>query len=141
MRCAMLRLLASLIFMALLVACGRTPAATPAAEVTRPPGQNPTATSLTPTFSPTSAGPVGLRDCEVLEPPGRCAKIDVGGYQLWIVCRGSGSPTIVLEAGFGGDSRSWNRVIQDLAVISQVCVYDRAGLGSSDPPSQPARTS
>ena len=100
----------------------------------------PSATPV-PAPSPSSALPVGLRDCQLLEPPGRCASIDVGGYNLWIVCRGTGSPTIVLDAGFGDDSQAWDPIIPAVVALSQTCVYDRAGLGASEPPPQAARTS
>ena len=136
----MISRLASLFLLATLVACGGSPATAPAAEVTSSPDRDLTAMTTTPPLSPPTTSPIGLRDCEVLDPPGRCAKIDVGGYDLWIVCRGSGSPTIVLDAGGGDDSRTWNRIIRDVPTISQVCVYDRAGLGSSDPPPQSSRT-
>ena len=137
----MISRLASLFLLATLVACGSSPATAPAAEVTSSPDLDLTAMTTTPPLSPPTTSPIGLRDCELLDPPGRCANIDVGGYDLWIVCRGSGSPTIVLEAGFGEDSRAWNRIIRDVTTISQVCVYDRAGVGSSDPPPQSSRTS
>ena len=34
-------------------------------------------------------------------------RFDVGGRALYLDCRGSGSPTIVLEAGSGADSSTW----------------------------------
>jgi pimeloyl-ACP methyl ester carboxylesterase len=38
----------------------------------------------------------------------------------------------VLEAGFGGSSRNWNRVLPALGGTTRTCAYDRAGLGDSD---------
>jgi hypothetical protein len=32
--------------------------------------------------------------------------VDVGGYRLFIDCKGKGSPTIVLDAGLGGSGAS-----------------------------------
>jgi pimeloyl-ACP methyl ester carboxylesterase len=44
---------------------------------------------------------------------------------------GTGRPTVVLEAGFGGDSFGWQAVQPPLGRISRTCAYDRAGLGNS----------
>jgi pimeloyl-ACP methyl ester carboxylesterase len=58
--------------------------------------------------------------------------VDIGGYRLKINCIGRGSPTVVLEAGFGDVSVEWNRVQPEIAQFSRVCSYDRAGYGGSD---------
>ncbi|HMI88655.1 MAG TPA: alpha/beta hydrolase [Polyangiaceae bacterium] len=50
---------------------------------------------------------------------------------------GGGSPTIVLEAGLGGDSSSWVFVQPQLAELTRVCSYDRAGYYFSDPGPMP----
>ena len=55
----------------------------------------------------------------------------VGGRQIHMVASGSGSPTIVLEAGFGSTSRTWRALQQELAATHRVVAYDRAGLGAS----------
>jgi pimeloyl-ACP methyl ester carboxylesterase len=58
--------------------------------------------------------------------------VDVGGGRsLFVKCEGSGSPTVVLEAGFGGDSSNWSAVQPGLGRTTRTCAYDRAGLGSS----------
>jgi len=57
--------------------------------------------------------------------------VDVGGLRLYLSCAGSGSPAIVLEAGFGGSSADWRDTQRDLARTTRTCAYDRAGLGSS----------
>jgi len=67
-------------------------------------------------------------------------KVDVGGYSLFVYCVGRGSPTIVIESGLNGTSNDWERLLPDLRKITRVCVYDRAGLGMSDPSPHP-RTS
>ena len=64
-------------------------------------------------------------------------RVDVGGHQMHLHCSGSGSPTVVLDAGLGGASLDWSLVQPSLAEASQVCSYDRAGMGWSDPGSQP----
>jgi pimeloyl-ACP methyl ester carboxylesterase len=59
--------------------------------------------------------------------------IDIGGRSLYLECSGSGSPTLVLEAGFGGSTDNWRTVLPRLGEITRTCAYDRAGLGQSDP--------
>ena len=70
--------------------------------------------------------------------PGR--RVSVDGHRLNLVCRGSGRPVIVLDAGLGDWSPSWIPIQQRLAARTTVCAYDRAGYGFSDPASS-ARTS
>jgi pimeloyl-ACP methyl ester carboxylesterase len=65
--------------------------------------------------------------------PGRM--IDIGGYELHIYCLGKGSPTVVMEAGLGNPGLTWILVQPEIAKHTRVCVYDRAGLGWSDPSS------
>ena len=58
--------------------------------------------------------------------------VDVGGRRLYVECIGSGSPTVLLEAGLGLASRSWTTVQLELGQTTRTCAYDRAGLGDSD---------
>jgi hypothetical protein len=62
----------------------------------------------------------------------RGSKVDIGGRGLWLGCRGSGTPTIVLDAGLGNGSDTWEPVWRELSRVSRVCAYDRAGVGRSD---------
>lgn len=64
-------------------------------------------------------------------PPGRL--IDVSGHRLHLVCTGSGSPTVILEAGAGGMSSGFGWIAPAVARTTRVCAYDRAGHGWSDP--------
>ena len=80
------------------------------------------------TEAPTTSGPVA----EVF---------DVGGRGLYLQCEGSGTPTVLLEAGLGGWSADWEPVLPALSQATRVCAYDRAGLGQSDPPRLRPRTS
>jgi pimeloyl-ACP methyl ester carboxylesterase len=59
-------------------------------------------------------------------------RVDIGGYRLHLVCAGHGSPTVVFESGWPGGSSSWASVAPTIALQSRVCVYDRAGTGTSD---------
>jgi len=66
--------------------------------------------------------------------------VDIGGYRLHIYCAGQGSPTVILDSGLGDSYLSWRKVQPQIARLTKVCSYDRAGLGYSD--SSPlARTS
>jgi pimeloyl-ACP methyl ester carboxylesterase len=70
-------------------------------------------------------------DAKAYLPPGQL--VDVGGYRLHIHCTGSGSPTVVIDAGLGDWSTSWGETVQPgVAKTTQVCTYDRAGMGWSD---------
>ncbi len=64
----------------------------------------------------------------------------IGSRNLALFCTGSGSRTVILESGLGGDHTSWDLVQPGVAQFSRVCSYDRAGLGISDPAPTP-RTS
>lgn len=61
----------------------------------------------------------------------------VNGHQMHMVCMGEGSPAVILEGGATAESLWWYRVQQQLAAHTQVCAYDRAGLGWSEAPSGP----
>ena len=59
-------------------------------------------------------------------------RFDIGDRSLYLDCRGSGSPTVVLEAGSGSDSATWAAVHDAIAATTRTCAYDRAGRGRSD---------
>jgi pimeloyl-ACP methyl ester carboxylesterase len=62
--------------------------------------------------------------------PGRL--VDVGGHQLHLHCDGHGTPEVVLEAPATAMSSAWAWVQEDVAKVTRVCSYDRAGLGWSE---------
>lgn len=72
-------------------------------------------------------------------PPVVDERYDVGGgRRLRMRCVGTGSPTVLLEAGGGSSAADWPVAItQPLAARTRTCAYDRAGTGDSDP--APAR--
>jgi len=75
------------------------------------------------------------RDAARFPAPGRL--FDISGRKLHLKCAGSGTPTVVLEAGGASSSSQWGPLQERLAEFSHVCSYDRAGFGWSDPsPSQ-----
>jgi pimeloyl-ACP methyl ester carboxylesterase len=67
---------------------------------------------------------------EISGVPGRLVQIG-SGRSLFVDCVGSGSPTIVLEAGLGANGFSWHDVQPQLGRTTRTCAYDRAGIGSS----------
>ncbi len=67
--------------------------------------------------------------------------IDVGpGRQLNIYCTGKGSPTVILDLGFGAPLISWGLIQPAIAQSTKVCSYERAGYGFSDPGPLPRTT-
>lgn len=62
--------------------------------------------------------------------------VDIGGYRLHLYCMGKpthGSSTVILEQGQGGSSPAWGLIQPEVAKVTRICAYDRAGLGWSDP--------
>lgn len=53
------------------------------------------------------------------------------------ILTGSGSPVVVLQAGFGDSKETWSRIIPDLARDHTVFAYDRPGTGASPPTDAP----
>jgi len=74
-------------------------------------------------------------DAKAYPPPGQM--VDVGGYRLHLNCTGSGSPTVVIESGWGDSSASWGWVQPEVAKTTRICTYDRAGMGWSEASPQP----
>ena len=85
--------------------------------------------------------------------------VDIGGgRRLYLECRGTGSPTVVLEAGYRSPATVWSEdlvqpelprtmVFQGVAAFTRVCLYERPGVAAllenglqpsrSDPVPQP----
>jgi pimeloyl-ACP methyl ester carboxylesterase len=65
--------------------------------------------------------------------------VDIGGRSLYLECRGRGSPTVILEAGYGNSGDIWSEdpepgasrtmVLPGVATYTHVCAYDRPGTG------------
>ncbi len=65
--------------------------------------------------------------------------VDIGGgREMYLMCRGEGSPTVILEAGAGNDADIWDAValglnstqtavLPGVAAFTRVCAYDRPG--------------
>jgi pimeloyl-ACP methyl ester carboxylesterase len=78
------------------------------------------------------------RDRRSSPMPGKL--VIIAGKKMHIDCMGEGSPAVILDSGLGDSYVSWFKVQSQIARFARVCSYDRAGLGYSDPSSQP-RTS
>ncbi len=85
--------------------------------------------------------------------------VDIGGgRRMYLECRGTGSPTVILEAGYRASARVWSEdlrqsgaprtmVLAGVAAFTRVCAYDRPGTAAplndnvrpsrSDPVRQP----
>ena len=68
-------------------------------------------------------------------------RVDIGGLRLHINCTGTGSPTVILEAGPNDSSLIWALVQPLISKFTRVCSYDRAGFGWSDAPNEPRTSS
>jgi len=62
--------------------------------------------------------------------------IQIGdGRKMFLECRGSGSPTVILESGYRNDAEIWSTaleagmstVLPEVAKFTRVCAYDRPG--------------
>jgi CubicO group peptidase (beta-lactamase class C family)/pimeloyl-ACP methyl ester carboxylesterase len=62
--------------------------------------------------------------------------IDIGaGRKMYLECKGSGSPTVILESGYRNDAEIWSAqlepgvsvVFPEVAKFTRVCAYDRPG--------------
>jgi len=68
--------------------------------------------------------------------------INVGQRKLFINCSGQRhGPAVILESGMGESSDSWSKVQPEIARLTEVCSYDRAGFGKSTPLAAPLSVS
>jgi len=56
--------------------------------------------------------------------------IDVGGYKLHLYTMGKSRPTVIFDHSLGGIEGYL--LIEEIAKIARVCIYDRAGYGWSE---------
>ncbi|MCG8324265.1 MAG: alpha/beta hydrolase [Thiotrichales bacterium] len=68
---------------------------------------------------------------DFMEMPGKL--VNIGTHRLHINCKGTGSPTVVIDSGIGSFSIEWAIIQRNLQNDIRVCTYDRAGYGWSDP--------
>ncbi len=63
--------------------------------------------------------------------------VNIGGRKLYLACKGSGTPAVILEAGAGNNGGIWSEidpkaatktsVFDGVAAFTRVCAYDRPG--------------
>jgi virginiamycin B lyase len=102
----------------------------------------PTDAFLTAVSSPAGSGPLDA-NAPPPQPAAYGRMVDIGGRRLYLECLGEGSPTVILEGGLSSSASRgiWNvpawapqiTIQPDLATVTRVCAYDRAGFGLSDP--------
>lgn len=67
------------------------------------------------------------------QPPGQL--FDLGGYKLHLYTKGQGEVTVVIDHSLGGIEGYF--LIEEIAKITRVCIYDRAGYGWSNQSPKP----
>ena len=75
----------------------------------------------------------GLHDTTAPTYDARGRTVEVAGRAVYLDCRGVGSPTVVLETGFGGGADGWGSLLDSLAAVTRSCAWDRPGIGRSAP--------
>jgi pimeloyl-ACP methyl ester carboxylesterase len=63
--------------------------------------------------------------------------VDIGGRKMNLFCSGQGATTVVFDSPSGEAGWNWFRVQPEVAKHTRACVFDRAGLGFSDPAKRP----
>jgi pimeloyl-ACP methyl ester carboxylesterase len=73
------------------------------------------------------------RDRRRFPPPGRLVPVG-GDRRLHLYEVGEGTPAVVIVPALSGSILEWLHIVGELQQDTRVCVYDRAGIGWSDPP-------
>lgn len=63
-------------------------------------------------------------------------RVPLGDRTFDVITLGTGTPTLVLESGAGEGATQWNNVIAQLAALTRVVAYSRAGHDGSSPASE-----
>ena len=87
----------------------------------------PSTTAIT-TITTISPTPTVARPTETIDQ-----LVSAESAQVHVRCVGQGDTTVVLIAGFGGDTTGWVKVEPAIATRARVCSYDRPGTGTSGP--------
>ncbi|QFF99353.1 alpha/beta hydrolase [Psychrobacillus glaciei] len=60
--------------------------------------------------------------------------IQISDFKLFakLIGKNNGKPTIVMDAGYGDYSKTWDSIISDISMLTEVLIYDRAGVGKSE---------
>jgi pimeloyl-ACP methyl ester carboxylesterase len=79
----------------------------------------------------TARGPTVIPTFDVPPYVARGKLVEVDGRSVYLDCRGAGTPTVILETGFGGGADGWGHVLDGVAAFTRVCAWDRPGIGRS----------
>lgn len=104
----------------LLAACSGTPAA--------PNSTAPASSFAAAPASPQPTTPAPSPSGDVLS-----GLFAVDGRNVFLECKGTGSPTVLIESGLSQQSGDWAGVVTELAPTTRSCRFDRAGIGRSQP--------
>jgi pimeloyl-ACP methyl ester carboxylesterase len=108
-----------------------------AATITTGASTSPVVTAIDPVVNSTSTALAEQSTVPATISPRPTATIDEltgpSGVRVHVRCVGHGDTTVVLIAGFGGDTTGWAEVEPVIAARARVCSYDRPGTGTSDP--------
>ncbi|MDH3402387.1 MAG: alpha/beta hydrolase [Acidobacteriota bacterium] len=66
-----------------------------------------------------------------------CRRISIDGRGINACVSGEGPVTVVLAAGAGQSSRTWDGLVVELSMTARVITFDRPGFGQSDPGVEP----
>ena len=59
-------------------------------------------------------------------------RVNVGDHALYLMCKGKGAPTVILESdSLSMTTKSWKGIQNQVAKFTRVCSYDRANVGKS----------
>ena len=75
---------------------------------------------------------LGLTACGPSQATEMDKLVDIGTHSLHIRCTGKGTPVVVIDTGIGDTSERWTPMQEQIAQITRVCTYDRAGYGASE---------
>jgi pimeloyl-ACP methyl ester carboxylesterase len=74
-----------------------------------------------------------VKEKKSLPAPGKI--ININNYRLHLYSQGQGKPTLIIDHSLGGIDGYF--LIEEIAKITNVCIYDRAGYGWSKPSFKP----
>jgi pimeloyl-ACP methyl ester carboxylesterase len=75
---------------------------------------------------------VALVACAAGRAPLSDQLVSVGSHRLQVHSAGSGSPTVVIDAGLADTLEKLGPLQERIAKVTQVCTYNRAGYGQSE---------
>ncbi|PGT51064.1 alpha/beta fold hydrolase [Bacillus thuringiensis] len=74
-----------------------------------------------------------MRDTKMIAQTVKETFVQLNGFKLFTKFYGDkkNKPTVIMDAGYGDYSKSWKFVVSEISALTDVLVYDRAGLGKS----------